>query len=47
MSEFIIQNLETTHRRINTACKNANRDPNEVRLLLATKTVDSERIKFV
>lgn len=46
MSEFIIQNLEIIHRRIITACKKANRNPNQVRLLLATKTVDSERIKF-
>lgn len=46
MSEFITQNLKTIHNRIQLACKQAGRDPEEVRLLLATKTVDSERIKF-
>ncbi|HAS46873.1 MAG TPA: YggS family pyridoxal phosphate-dependent enzyme [Microscillaceae bacterium] len=46
MSELIIQNLQTIHRRIQAACKKANRDADEVKLLLATKTVDIERIKF-
>ena len=46
MSELIIQNLKTIHRRIQVACKKANRDADEVKLLLATKTVDIERIKF-
>lgn len=46
MSETIIQNLKTIHNRIQAACKKANRNPDEVRLLLATKTIDSERIKF-
>ena len=46
MSGFIIQNLKTIHDRIQSACKRAGRSPEEVRLLLATKTVDSERIKF-
>lgn len=46
MSEFIIQNLKTIHNRIQSACERAGRDPEEVRLLLATKTVDSDRIKF-
>ena len=46
MSEFIVQNLKTIHDRIHRACEKAGRNPNEVRLLLATKTVDSDRIKF-
>ncbi len=46
MSETITHNLRTIHNRIQAACKKVGRNPDEVRLLLATKTVDSERIKF-
>lgn len=46
MSETIIHNLRTIHQRIQFACKRSGRDPKEVKLLLATKTVDSSRIKF-
>lgn len=46
MSETITHNLKTIHDRIRAACKKAGRNPDEVRLLLATKTVDSDRIKF-
>jgi len=46
MSETISQNLKTIHKRIQSACKRIGRNPDEVRLLLATKTVDAERIKF-
>lgn len=46
MSEFIVQNLKTIHKRIQKACESSGRDPKEVRLLLATKTVDSDRINF-
>lgn len=46
MSETITQNLKTIHNRIQAACKRAGRNREEVRLLLATKTVDSEQIKF-
>ncbi|WP_310993730.1 YggS family pyridoxal phosphate-dependent enzyme [Aequorivita marina] len=46
MSETITQNLKTIHKRIQAACKKAGRNPDEVRLLLATKTVDSDRINF-
>lgn len=46
MSETITHNLKTIHDRIQAACKKAGRNPDEVRLLLATKTVDSDRIKF-
>lgn len=46
MFDTITKNLKTIHNRIESACKQAGRDPSEVRLLLATKTVDSDRIKF-
>ncbi len=46
MSLHIIENLKTIHDRISLACEKSNRDPKEVRLLLATKTVDSENILF-
>lgn len=46
MSDTIIHNLKTIHTRIEAACTKAGRNPEEVRLLLATKTVDSDRIKF-
>lgn len=39
-------NLKTIHNRIAKACKAANRDVKDVRLLLATKTVDAERILY-
>lgn len=44
--ESIVINLQTIHERINRACIKANRTPNEVRLLLATKTVGTEKIAF-
>ena len=46
MSESILKNLEAVLRRIEDACISCNRDPNEVRLLLATKTVSAENIKI-
>ncbi len=46
MSELILKNLQTVHNRIKTACERSNRDSNEIRLLLATKTVDPNRILF-
>ncbi len=42
----ILQNLQHTLERIENACKSANRNPSDVRLLLATKTVSAERIKI-
>jgi pyridoxal phosphate enzyme (YggS family) len=42
----ISENLRLIHQRIENACKAVNRNPNEVRLLLATKTVTPERIKI-
>lgn len=42
----IITNLQQILKRIETSCKQAGRDPNEVKLLLATKTVPADRIKI-
>lgn len=39
-------NLSLIHKRMETACRDAGRDPGEVKLLLATKTVSAERIKI-
>ena len=46
MSEHIAQNLQEILERIETACIKCGRDPEEVRLLLATKTVTAENIKI-
>ncbi|AZA84189.1 YggS family pyridoxal phosphate-dependent enzyme [Chryseobacterium lactis] len=46
MKKYILHNLEIIHNRINLACEKAGRNPNEVRLLLATKTVSPDRIKI-
>src|SRR5699024_9133025 len=40
----IERNLKRVREKINTACQSVGRDPNEVRLLLATKTVSPENI---
>lgn len=42
--DVITYNLAQIHQRIQKACERANRDVNDVRLLLATKTVPAERI---
>ena len=42
----IISALQTIHARIKNACAKVGRSENEVRLLLATKTVSSEKIKI-
>ncbi|MCO5254522.1 MAG: YggS family pyridoxal phosphate-dependent enzyme [Bacteroidetes bacterium] len=42
----IVHNLKVVHQRIENACKKFGRNPADVRLLLATKTVDPERIKI-
>src|SRR5690606_9031711 len=44
MSE-IKENLSLIHQRIHKACGAAGRNPEEIKLLLATKTVSAERIK--
>ena len=43
--ENIINNIRIIQERINKACEKSNRNPQEVKLLLATKTVSPERIK--
>ena len=43
--DTIIQKLKHVQQRIDEACKAAGRDPKEVKLLLATKTVSPERIQ--
>ncbi|WP_428742234.1 YggS family pyridoxal phosphate-dependent enzyme [Tenacibaculum sp.] len=42
----IQNNLNIIHQRIKFACEKANRNPKDVRLLLATKTVTSDKINF-
>lgn len=46
MNQDIIQNIADINKRIEIACQNTGRNPAEVRLLLATKTVSAERIKI-
>lgn len=47
MKEDILHNLNIINNRIKTACEKAGRNPGEVKLLLATKTVSAEWIKIV
>lgn len=44
--DSILTNLNEVLSRIRQACERCGRDPSEVRLLLATKTVSPERIKL-
>ena len=44
MDHIIQENIRHIMKRIQTACKKAGRDSKEVQLLLATKTVEPERI---
>lgn len=46
MHDEIINNLKSILNRIQNACIAANRDPDTVKLLLATKTVSAERIRI-
>ncbi|MFC4685882.1 YggS family pyridoxal phosphate-dependent enzyme [Epilithonimonas pallida] len=46
MNEEILKNIADIKERINNACKESNRNSDEVKLLLATKTVPAERIKI-
>ena len=46
MNEEILKNIADIKERINNACKQSNRNPDEVKLLLATKTVPAGRIKI-
>lgn len=44
--DTVKNNLLVIHQRIKSACERSNRNLNDVRLLLATKTVPAERIAF-
>jgi pyridoxal phosphate enzyme (YggS family) len=46
MKEMIISNLKEVHNRIEIACKLAGRNPSDVQLLLATKTVPADKISI-
>ncbi|QDP85622.1 YggS family pyridoxal phosphate-dependent enzyme [Chryseobacterium sp. SNU WT5] len=46
MAESIVENLKFILQRIENACIESDRNTNEVRLLLATKTVSAENIKI-
>ncbi|MCS3532118.1 YggS family pyridoxal phosphate-dependent enzyme [Chryseobacterium sp. JUb7] len=46
MKEDLLHNLELINQRIKNACEKAGRNVDEVKLLLATKTVSAERIKI-
>lgn len=45
MKEDILHNLNLINNRIKIACEQSGRNSNDVKLLLATKTVSAERIK--
>ncbi|KAA2223682.1 YggS family pyridoxal phosphate-dependent enzyme [Chryseobacterium sediminis] len=46
MKEDILHNLAIINNRIKTACERSGRNLNDVKLLLATKTVSADRIKI-
>ncbi|HEV7381989.1 MAG TPA: YggS family pyridoxal phosphate-dependent enzyme [Dyadobacter sp.] len=46
MENQILSNLKSVQERILKACKDAGRNPDEVQLLLATKTVPAEKIRI-
>ena len=46
MKEMIISNLKKVHDRIEAACKLSGRNPLDVQLLLATKTVPADKIRI-
>ena len=46
MNETIIENIRIIQQRVDKACKANNRNPQDVKLLLATKTVPAERIEI-
>ena len=46
MNDPLLENSAIIQERINNACIKANRNPAEVKLLLATKTVAADRIKI-
>ncbi|QDW20289.1 YggS family pyridoxal phosphate-dependent enzyme [Flavobacterium sp. KBS0721] len=46
MKEMIISNLKEVHDRIEATCKLSGRNPLDVQLLLATKTVPADKIRI-
>lgn len=46
METKIINNISSIQNRIENACTNSGRDKNDVKLLMATKTVSAENIKI-
>ncbi|KZS39193.1 alanine racemase [Aquimarina aggregata] len=44
--DLIAKNINIINQRIQTACNRSNRNLSDVRMLLATKTVDTNRINF-
>lgn len=44
--DSILENIKIIHNRMNAVCSKINRNPEEVRLLMATKTVSPERIRI-
>lgn len=46
IQDQIKQNIDNIKQRMRNACEKSGRKPDEVRLLLATKTVEPERIKM-
>jgi len=44
--DLIAKNINIINQRIQTACNRSNRNLSDVRILLATKTVDTNRINF-
>ncbi len=46
MDELITENIHIIQQRIEKACQSTNRNPLDVKLLLATKTVPAERIEI-
>src|SRR5699024_8281434 len=45
MANLIKQNIQHVYERISEACERSNRDPEDIELLLVTKTVEPERIR--
>src|SRR5699024_7867146 len=45
MTKDILENIDAVQKRIHNACELSGRNPAEVKLLLATKTVSADRIK--
>ncbi|MHC5202150.1 YggS family pyridoxal phosphate-dependent enzyme [Myroides sp. LJL119] len=46
MEKQILKNLEALEKRIHNACKLYNRDPKQIKVLLATKTVSAQNIQL-